>query len=349
MRYMKFLWLILLGAFSAPMFAQEKLEKELDRYKTTLKQVILQDAAKEGRVKEFLTNTIQVIIIPQCQFTGTAQQVIVDSSAIDNMQIDTNYYRALLRKDNQVVVVIEKQGLRTPSFMTIGEYGGSENVPQWVNMVEKAGFEKRLFSIDLLMEESRMKQIAFVNQRQLQFVDAGLQVYSGIQPLLVNKYGSVDKFVELKKENLEKMQLLQNNASPESWKHLVRNNYTKWTERYPTDTAGVFDLFVKEMDTIVRLSNRQKELLKQTITNKLLNCSKYNGRPGIQFIDRDIAPLVYTVLTQEQYARYIYQRGLNAWVANEAFKKLEIYYVREKSVPLDSLSKVYDREVFSLK
>ncbi|OQP46818.1 hypothetical protein A4H97_04655 [Niastella yeongjuensis] len=347
---MKVLLVILLSTFSASLYAQNKLEKMLDNYKTTLKQTILQNGANEGRVKEFLTNTIQVIIIPYCHFTGTARQLIVDSSVINYMQIDSSNYRALLIKDKQVVVVIEKNGPLPASYMTIDEFSGRENMPQWVNMVEKTGFDKRLFSFDLLMEEAfSMKQVAILNAGQLKFVDLDLQVYNGIQSLLAHKYGSVDKFVDLKKENLEKTELLQKNASPDKWKHLVRNNYTKWTERHPTDTAGIFDLFVKEMDGIVQLSDRQKELIKQAIYSKLSYCGKYNGRPGIQFINQDIAPLIYNVLTQGQYASYIHQRALNAWVANEAFRKLEEHYLTQQNVPLDSLAKVLDREVFSLK
>jgi hypothetical protein len=350
MKYIRIMILIVLAAVAVPLHAQVNIEKELDQYKTTIKQTILREAEKEPKVKELLTGAIQVIVVPDCNFTGTAQQLLSDSTAIKELKIDTVNYKALIVKDQQPLVVVEKSGTRGITFMTRDEYGAETNMPVWVSMVKTAGYNSSVFALDLLTEESQlMKQVAIIKNSHLKFVDDSLNVYDGIKPLLVNRYGSIEKYVDLKTINLEKKRLLAKAGSPDIWKRLVRNDYSKWAQRYPSDTAGILNLFIKEMETIVKLTARQKEMLQEAIMDKLSSCSKYNGQPGIRFIDRDISPLVYSVLTQEQYAGYLRQRTLNAWLAGEVGTKLEYYYLREKHVPLDSLAKVYDQEVFTQK
>jgi hypothetical protein len=339
-----------LAAVAVPLYAQVNIDKELDRYKTTIKQTILREGQQEPKVKELLVGAIEVIVVPDCNFTGTAEQLLSDSAAFKHLKIDTNDYRAIIVKDQQPIVVVEKFGVRGISFMTRDEYGGENNMPVWVNMVKTAGFRSTVFSLDLLTDEHQlMKQVAIIGNGHLKFVDANLKPYDGIKPLLVNRYGSVEKYVDLKTIDLEKTRLLAKASSPEMWKRLVRNDYSKWSQRFPSDTAGIFDLFEKEMEAIVKLTPRQKEMLQQSITNKLSSCNKYNGQPGIRFMDRDIAPLIFSILAQEQYNTYLHQRTLNAWVANEAVTKLQYYYLREKHVPFDSLAKVYDQEVFTQK
>jgi hypothetical protein len=349
MKYVKIIILSTLLATGITAPAQENIEKELVRYKARIEQVIRAEMQSQLSVDQQVTGSMQLIVLPKCDFTGSPRQLLNDSSAPGKLVIDTSNYNAVFIKDQQVFGIAEKKRGLPVSFTTINDLSAEQEFPAWVNMVTKAAkYGTNQFMLNLLSDEQpQMKQLAFFNKQHLNLIDDSLVVYDHITALLIKRYGSIDKYVELKMLDLKKKEMLAKAGSLEIWKRIIQNDYVKWAQRFPADTTVIFELFVKEMDNIVALSAGQKQLLRQAVMSKVATCNKYNGEPGIRFLDRDIAPLVYGVLTQEQYASYIRQRSLNAWLVNAVSSRLDNYYVIEKHIRIDSLAKVYDSEVYS--
>jgi hypothetical protein len=189
--------------------------------------------------------------------------------------------------------------------------------------------------------------IGIFSNGKISFIDSDSHIYSDAESIIKHRYGSVEKYLEVREDAKFKEQLKSKINDIEEAKAIVKKDYIKLLNHFPQDTLGVFNLFIVEMDSAIKLTEEQKILIKQKTISRIrkYRLNSYTGC-GIPFYGEDISYEIQSVLTKNQYIKYISQRSINSWLATKASNRVYDYFKREKNIPEDLIESSFKKEVF---
>jgi hypothetical protein len=97
------------------------------------------------------------------------------------------------------------------------------------------------------------------------------------------------------------------------------------------------------------MQSGQRRLLDLKIKVDIANYPECTCSAGIVLFDRDVTSLIFSVLTDTQYTRYVQARHDAAWLIGRATDRLNTYYIIERKIPIEKENEILDSEVFGLR
>lgn len=335
--------LILLIVMTSLIISQTD-ESEIVLFKKKMYNTILMDIDKNSELKKNLPKYFDIVAVPTCNVSIKQLTEKNNESAIEIM-IDSSLGYGFIKDHNKVLIVANKIN-SSYSFLSnelIAPHAKN------IDMIENAmHYSANPFFVYFLKDEKYWQDvIGLFSNGKISFIDVDLHIYSDFETIIKHRYGSVEKYLELSEDSKFKERLKSKIDDIEEAKAIVKNDYIKLLNHFPQDTLDVFNLFILEMDSITKLTEDQKAIVKQKV---FIRISKYQLNTytgcGIPFYGEDISYEVQSVLTKNQYSKYIAQRALNSWLATQASNRVYTYFKREKGIPEDSIKSSYKREVF---
>jgi hypothetical protein len=201
------------------------------------------------------------------------------------------------------------------------------------------------FFVSFLEDEKYFHDIiGFYNNGTIEYIDNKLNRYLDIQSIIKYRYGCIEKYNELKEDEKIKAELIVKLRNTEYAKSIIRNDYSMWEYHFPKDTLIIYNLFINEMDSIVKLTSEQKQILKYKLIEKHEFDSKLFCDYNIVFLNKDVTNIIKSVLTKEQFIHYQEQRTMNLWFASQASNTIYLYY---NNLEKDSIQKAFRRSIFN--
>jgi hypothetical protein len=323
--------------------SQSGFEKQDARYKEALEKRILQSAADNSQTKALAGGSSVITIASSYRFRYSSGKSLPDSNAVSLLIPDTFYSYGLFTRAGQLAAYAIKTGTFDFNVHLIDELDSGElKYNPAIRMIQKAAtFSKTIFFVNLTNDEFKHDLIGFIENGRLKFVDTALHVYKNIYALVLNKFGSVRKYIELCrteqafKDYYSKMVPKQEDKKVAVCKKIVRSDYQEFIAMNEEDTGKAADLFISEMSSIIDLTALQRQLLKERMLDCLQrSCPSFVSAPGVPFLGKNIYSVVMSILTEDQYEKYTAQRRLNWQLAKAAAAYLQDYF-RNKVVDKD--------------
>jgi hypothetical protein len=355
MRVTYFLLSLFVYVFQYPCLAQKTLERDLKTYQVNIKERIIGVLKKESRLNESDSNKISIEVLPFCIFkpelVGNEDlrrfSIFIDTSFKMTNDSFTKINELIFWKDTLYAIPLPRLG-RQPFFTNI-------NYPDWfsikgipdIPMIQTAQKYSRLyFYLKLLNRDAEGNvPLAFLDHGAIHLIDRDLNIYSSIKDFIEIKYGCVDKYLEMVEDDETRIRLSKNMSANEA-KAIFRNDFVLWWRHHPTDTLGVLNRFLDQMDSIVKMQSGQRKLLEFKIKNDIGMFPTCTCSGGIVLFDRYASSLILTVLTDNQYIRYIQGRNDAGYLIARATDRLDTYYIIERKIPIEKENEILNNEVF---
>jgi|GEM_PF-2555587 len=284
-----------------------------------------------------------IAVAPYYQVTYKTDINLSDSLSF--LYPDSTIFFGLIHKNDIATGIVKRlDNSKTGFFVKLIDSLAPQNVNDLkkIRMVEYAKkYSNNLFFIKLLLrgnEEGSFSPLGFQTKNSTQFIDTNLHVYSNLSDLINNRYGSMEKYLELLSDENEISNLTKNFFSNEKkrieyCKEILRKDYKTATEYCAGDTEKVIRLFIVEADSLLRLNSYQRIILKSKLFSCLIkkeHCPKYQGQyDGVFFYGYDISKLLKSVFTRNQYAEYFYKREMLESIAVQAGEFLNDFYMNK--------------------
>ena len=319
-------------------------EPEIIAFKKVMHNTIIGELDKNSELKRNLPKNFEIVIVPSC-YISVNQSINKESSDVNDFIIDSTLGYGVIKSQDKVLAVASK-------ISTSYSFLDNELIKPQIKFLEMIKFSMQYsdnpFFVYFFNDEKYWNDvIGFYSDGNISFIDENFHIYSDIKEIIKSRYGSVEKYLEIVEDTRYKEQLKNKIKNIEEAKAIVKNDYVQWENEFPLDTLEVFNLFITEMDSIVKLSVEQKALIKQKVIDRI---RKYQlrtyARCGIPFYNEDITYEVKSILTKNQFEKYLEQRAIKSWLVTEASKNIYYYLKREIKTPEDLIEDYYKQEVF---
>lgn len=322
-------------------------ESEVVVFKKKMYNTILGEIDKNSDLKRNLPKYFDIIVIPSCYFSIT-QPVSKNYTAAPDLLIDSTVGYGVLKDHEKVLAIANKTSL-SYSFLSNELLISQTKHLKLIAYAMK--YSANPFFVYFLKDEKYwFNVIGFFRNGKISFIDENFHMYSDIKGIIKYRYGSFEKYLELIKDSKSKEQLRSKIADLKEAKAIVKNDYVHWKNEFPQDTIGVFNLFITEMNSITKLTAEQKALIQIKIIDRIrkYQLKIYSGF-GIPFYGEDVSYEVKSVLTKNQFNKYLEQRALNLWLVAQASNIVYDYLKRERNIPENLIDSAYKSEVFGNK
>jgi hypothetical protein len=287
-------------------------------------------------------NDITLLPVPTC-FLDLKKPNGHSPYDLNNMVIDSTFQYAVLKKRNKLFMVASRN-YSAYDFITVNNQRINYEAKQ-LRMIDTARkYSSNPFFVYFFDDEKgRNDLIGFFNKKGgVTYFDDNLKSYKNTDAIVAERYGSLDKYIEIHDDIKQKERLMSKIVTVEDEKKIIAEDYNLRTAKFPNDTAKNLNLFISNITRISNLTKQQQTLLSKKIVDwiRLFKLTTYGC--GIPFYGKDIAYQVESVLTRTQYNNYIRQSELDSWLSKQTQNKIFYHIMGERKIPTDSINREYD-------
>jgi len=342
-----------------PCLAQNTFEKDLKTCKDDIKGRIVPLLKNETLYNGITPTNISILVIPFCVFRP--DKIKNEDLARFSITIDTSFKMTndSFSMTNELLywnhilysLPMPRRGWEESNFTSIeySDWQFMKGRPD-ITMIDTAQkYSKNCFYLKLLSRDAEGNvPLAFVDHGEIHLIDRGLNVYSSIKEFINTKYGCVDKYLEMVKNDENRIRLSKY-MSVDKAKAILRSDFVLWWDHHREDTLGVLTRFFNQMDSMVHLKAEQRKLLESKINNDITAYLPCTCSSEIVLMGRDLRTLILSVLTDDQYIKYIQGRNDAIWLNGKAVIRLDNYYLLERKIPIEKENEIMNAEIFDPK
>ncbi|NLR82389.1 hypothetical protein [Chitinophaga eiseniae] len=242
-----------------------------------------------------------------------------------NVESDTLTFNGLLFNDSAEVCVVAYPFLKVYGFFgpkpEFAQLAYGDGFVAEVHETTRASFKNSYFCYFLDYEKHARNILFEANERGIGAARFWYKSkeYTSLQDLIVAKYGSVNKFQQLRvyEEHLRKWKRFQDSVSnrfniPLNYKSFVKGDWQFRNKVFPEDTVENIDFFIQKIKEYVPgVSHMQWDLLHKGIYSGIRNkegmtifSSGYDTN-SLYFMGKDILSLIKSSLNASQLTAFI--------------------------------------------
>jgi hypothetical protein len=188
--------------------------------------------------------------------------------------------------------------------------------------------------------------IGFFKDGEVFFINTDFHIFTALQEIIEYRYGSVAKYYEMVESDMLKNQFLLK-LDFATAVNILRRDYITYENSFPKDTTKILSLFFAEIDSLVHLTDTQKNLLVTQIT-KRLRSMKINlcGLNDVCILHEPVNYQIDQVLTIDQYHTYLDKLEFVRWAQNKASLVISRYLLKERKLPLSKMPSAFNKVLF---
>jgi len=150
--------------------------------------------------------------------------------------------------------------------------------------------------------------LVLVNRNKGLYITNQNIVYDNIECAIGSYYGSVERFIQKKKDDVRKSTIKLDSLSDAI--RIIKHDYINYLKYCPKDTLNNIKKLTEEIERVTgSLNTNEKRLIKKKILKKLKYPVKDVGSFGISFYDKDISRSLASILIREQFNEYLNYRS----------------------------------------
>jgi hypothetical protein len=321
--------------------AQADFRDTYKYYAQKLREKVLSIIRNEKALRGQKEDNLKIIVVPYYHYKKTyASEIFIPDTSFNSVTYSLYYF------DSQIFCIPKSRIGENYSFTDIAyvDSTGFNNNKQIGIVQSTLRKSNNLFYVRILDRENFANlPLGFLVKDKIKYVDFDFNFYNSIEEFITTKYGSDEKYNELKAEDSTRYAIFKK-MGIEDCKNVFRNDYSY---SHNKDSGKIIDLYVKEVDSFADLRYSQKIFLKQKIRNYISRWGKTdNCINEFSLFGCDMTVPLETVLTDDQLKKYRGKLRLKKWLQARAMDKLNYYYLNERKIPVEQLKKVFNEEVF---